>query len=175
MKERGSVGEILPSLFLNSFFVKTIVSSPVCSDDENLERRRPVTNEQQLKIMALRKQGYGHIKIGQIIGISDNTVRSFCRRNERGKSTKTAVLNCKQCGKQIKTLAGRKQRTFCSDACRSFWWNHHLESVNRKAFYDFECAHCGRSFSAYGNKSRRYCSHACYIAHRFEKGSTQDG
>ena len=133
-----------------------------------------MTNEQHLKIMALRQQGYGYIRISQQLNISDNTVRSFCRRSEREKSVK-AASNCKQCGKQIKALTGRKPRTFCSDACRSFWWNHHLESVNRKAFYDFNCVCCGRPFSAYGNKNRRYCSHACYIAHRFNKGDTRDG
>ena len=125
-----------------------------------------MTNEQQLKIMALRQQGYGYIKIGQIIGISDNTVRSFCRRNERGENTKAAVFTCKQCGKQIKAISGRKPKKFCSDACRTTWWNHHLECVNRKAIYQFTCLHCGMSFSAYGNRSRKYCSHSCYIAER---------
>lgn len=133
-----------------------------------------MTNEQQLKIMTLRQQGYGYIKIGQMLGISDNTVRSFCRRNDHDRSTKTASVTCKQCGKQIKSISGRKPKKFCSDACRSFWWNHHLEGVNRKAFYDFNCVCCGRPFSAYGNKNRRYCSHACYIAHRFDKGNTRD-
>ena len=125
-----------------------------------------MTNEQQLKIMALRQQGYGYIKIGQIIGISDNTVRSFCRRNEHGENTKAAVFTCKQCGKQIKAMPGRKPRKFCSDSCRVSWWNSHMECVNRKAIYSFNCQHCGKSFSAYGNRSRKYCSHVCYIADR---------
>ena len=125
-----------------------------------------MSNEQQLKIMALRQQGYGYIRISQQLGISDNTVRSFCRRNERGENTKAALVTCKQCGKQIKELAGRKPRTFCSDACRVSWWNSHLECVNRKAIYQFTCQHCGTSFSAYGNSSRKYCSHVCYIAER---------
>ena len=129
-------------------------------------RRTTMTNEQQLKILALRQQGYGYIKIGQIIGISDNTVRSFCRRNERGENTKAAVFTCKQCGKQIKAMPGRKPRKFCSDSCRVSWWNSHMECVNRKAIYSFNCQHCGKSFSAYGNRSRKYCSHVCYIADR---------
>ena len=132
-------------------------------------------NEQRERITALHQQGYGYIKISQMLGISDNTIRSFCRRNERGENTKAAASTCKQCGRQINGLAGRKPRTFCSNACRSFWWNHHLECVNRKAFYDFNCARCSKPFSAYGNKSRQYCSHACYIAHRFDKGDTRDG
>jgi hypothetical protein len=125
-----------------------------------------MTNEQQLKIMTLRQQGYGYIKIGQMLGVSDNTVRSFCRRNERGKNTKTAVFFCKQCGKQIKPISGRKPKKFCSDACRVLWWNSHMECVNRKAIYPFNCQHCGKPFSAYGNRSRKYCGHVCYIADR---------
>ena len=132
-------------------------------------------NEQRERITALHQQGYGYIKISQMLGISDNTIRSFCRRNDLDNSPKTAAVACKQCGKQIKATPGRKPRKFCSDACRSFWWNHHLECVNRKAFYDFNCARCSKPFSAYGNKNRRYCSHACYIAHRFDKGETRDG
>ena len=125
-----------------------------------------MTNEQQLKIMALRQHGYGYIKIGQMLGISDNTVRSFCRRNERGENTKAVVFTCKQCGKQIKATTGHKPRKFCSDACRVSWWNSHQECVNRKAIYQFNCQHCSKPFAAYGNRSRKYCSHVCYIAER---------
>ena len=134
-----------------------------------------MTNEQRERITALHQQGYGYIKISQMLGVSDNTVRSFCRRNDVDKSTKAATVICKQCCKQIKPISGRKPKKFCSDACRVSWWNHHLECVNRKAIYQFTCQHCGMSFSAYGNCSRRYCSHACYIAHRFDKGHTNDG
>jgi hypothetical protein len=147
----------------------------MCSDDENLERRLPMTNEQQLKTMALRQQGYGYIRISQQLGISDNTVRSFCRRNELVKSTKAAGFTCKQCEKQIKPISGRKPKKFCSDSCRVSWWNSHLECVNRKAIYPFNCQHCGKSFSAYGNRNRKYCSHFCYVADRFDKGNTLDG
>jgi hypothetical protein len=125
-----------------------------------------MTNEQQEYISALRQQGYGYIRIGRLLGISDNTVRSFCRRNERGENTKAAVFTCKQCGKQIKAITRRKPKKFCSDSCRVSWWNSHLECVNRKAIYHFNCQHCSNPFSAYGNRSRKYCSHACYIAER---------
>ncbi|RXM53885.1 RNA polymerase subunit sigma-70, partial [Clostridium tetani] len=27
--------------------------------------------------------------------------------------------------------------------------------------------YCGKEFSAYGNKNRKYCSHNCYIRDRF--------
>ncbi len=128
-----------------------------------------MTNVQKQQIITLRKQGYGYIKIGQMLEISNNTVRSFCRRNDLDSDTLTNPNNCKHCGKPIKRASGRKPKKFCSDACRMLWWNNHLDCVSRKAVYEFTCAYCGRAFSAYGNKNRKYCCHACYIADRYQK------
>ncbi len=128
-----------------------------------------MTNAQKQQIITLRKQGYGYIKIGQMLGISNNTVRSFCRRNILDRDTLTNTVMCKQCGKPIKRASGRKPKKFCSDACRVLWWNKHLDCVKRKAIYEFTCANCGHPFSAYGNKGRKYCSQACYIADRYRK------
>lgn len=67
-------------------------------------------------------------------------------------------------------LEGRgKEKIFCSDSCRMKWWNSHQELVDRKAEYDFVRRNCGRLFTAYGNKERKYCSHRCYIEHRYSK------
>ena len=98
-----------------------------------------MTDLQKEQIKALRLQGIGYVKIGEILGISDNTVRSFCRRNGLGDS----------------------------DTCRTAWWNSHPDCVDRKAVYAYTCAHCGKPFTAYGNKERKYCSHGCYISDRF--------
>ncbi|GHU66098.1 hypothetical protein FACS1894184_03260 [Clostridia bacterium] len=38
----------------------------------------------------------------------------------------------------------------------SAWWTAHPECLNRKVLYTFTCPTCGREFTAYGNKSRRY-------------------
>lgn len=123
-----------------------------------------MTDAQKRQIHDLRQRGFGYMKIGQMMGISDNTVRSYCRRSRLPKNTTI----CPQCGKGVKRLSGRKPRKFCSDTCRTAWWNSHLDQVERKAIYQFICANCGKEFSAYGNDHRKYCSRACYIAHRFE-------
>lgn len=128
-----------------------------------------MTNSQKEKIREMRSQGISYVKIGEALGISDNTVRSFCRRNGLGDSSKNVAF-CKQCGKRIRIIPKQKPRKFCSDACRNTWWNSHLDLVNRKAIYTYTCVHCGKPFTAYGNKKRKYCSHGCYIAHRFGKG-----
>lgn len=121
----------------------------------------------------MRLQGVGYIKIGKALGISDNTVRSFCHRNGLGDKSKNAVA-CKQCGKLIKIIPKQKPKNFCSDSCRNTWWNEHRDCVNRKANYEYTCACCGRNFTAYGNNHRKYCSHACYITDRFRKGHISD-
>lgn len=131
-----------------------------------------MTNLQKEQIKAMRLQGIGYIKIGEALGISDNTVRSFCRRNGLGETSKNTVA-CKQCGRPVKVTPKQKPKKFCSDACRTAWWNSHLDCVARKAVYEYTCAHCGNSFTAYGNKNRKYCCHACYIADRFGEAHSQ--
>ena len=80
-----------------------------------------MTDLQKEKIRRLRMQGMSYVKIGEILGVPDNTVRSFCRR----------------CG-----LGEEAKNTCC-------------------------CKQCGKPFTAYGNKGRKYCCHQCYIVDRF--------
>ena len=128
-----------------------------------------MTDIQKQQITAMRLQGAGYVTIGKMLGLSNNTVRSFCRRNGLdGDAGKNAVM-CKQCSKPIKITPKRKPKIFCSDACRTAWWNSHPEEVNRKAIYRFICVCCGEPFTAYGNRNRKYCSRDCYFTDRFRK------
>lgn len=128
-----------------------------------------MTSEQREQITALRCQGQSYALISKMLGIPKDTVYSFCRRSGiSGKTDKNTVL-CKQCGRPIKLTPKRKPKKFCSDNCRLMWWNSHLDQVNRKAYYLFSCAFCGKTFTAYGNAGRKYCSHVCYISDRFGK------
>lgn len=130
-----------------------------------------MTEEQKAKIIDFRMKGVGYKKIAQEIGLSENTVKSFCRRAAIAKQEMTAPIKpdsvCGCCGKKVEQIPGRKKRRFCSDACRQKWWNSHLHLVQRKAVYQLKCRHCGRDFEVYGNSHRKYCSHACYIDERF--------
>lgn len=133
-----------------------------------------MTSGQKTKIAELRSAGFGYANIANALGLTKNQVVSYCHRNglegEKGtvaQADKPEVGCCKNCGKPIVQVPGRKQVKFCSDECCQSWWNSHPEAVNRKAVYTFTCACCGKSFTAYGNKSRKYCSHSCYIAGRF--------
>ncbi|MBQ8233144.1 MAG: helix-turn-helix domain-containing protein [Lachnospiraceae bacterium] len=129
-----------------------------------------MTNKDKEKIRYWRKEGLGYGKIAARLGISENTVKSFCRRNDlAGVASKVHVPVCRQCGKRLVILAKHKEKKFCNDACRRAWWKAHPELVYRQAYYPMVCVHCGVEFKSYGNKKRKYCSHACYIAARFGK------
>lgn len=136
-----------------------------------------MTNEEKKLIDGLRAEGLGYRKIAVRIGISENTVKSYLRKVEATETKDTAPAPtagdaaeshiCLYCGKPVAQNPGRKQKKFCSDACRNQWWNNHQDLVRRNAVYHFICPACGKDFSAYGNAHRKYCSHACYIDHRF--------
>ena len=117
-----------------------------------------MTDEQRVQIINLREAGNGYKKIGQLLDLSENTVKSFCqRRNLGGVVVQTAagVSVCKCCGKAVPQTAGRKEKKFCSDRCRMKWWNSHLDQVQRKANYDFVCPVCKKPFTVYGNANRK--------------------
>ncbi len=138
-----------------------------------------MTNEQKNQIATLRQKGCGYATIAQALGLSKSTVTSHCQRNNLGgmkSSTTTPVAPdkkyCKECGKVLMQLSGRKESKFCSKDCRVKWWNSNQEKVNKKAVYTFTCTFCVKTFTAYGNSNRKYCSHDCYIRDRFEGGET---
>lgn len=132
-----------------------------------------MNDRQKRKITELREEGKSYAKIASLLEISENTVKSFCKRNNLGgdRTVMSPLVDekhtCLCCGTPIRQVAGRKEKRFCSSFCRNKWWNSHLDEVNRKANYKFECPTCHKTFTAYGNKNRKYCCHACYILDRF--------
>jgi ribosomal protein L37E len=126
-----------------------------------------MTYQQKEKIKQMRGEGISYSKIAVTLGISENTVKSYCRRNNLG-GVGMGIANqvddafCRQCGALLTHTPSAKKKRFCSDQCRMAWWNAHPEAVNRKAIYSFTCDHCGTAFESYGNKNRKYCSRACY-------------
>ena len=74
---------------------------------------------------------------------------------------------CPYCSQTIRQPATGRKRKFCSDTCRRAWWAVHPMDAQKSAFYDRTCVYCGQTFTTYGNKTRRYCSHNCYVHDRF--------
>lgn len=122
---------------------------------------------QKERVIELRRRGHSFGEIAEQVGISRNTIKSLCRRlkieptqpeNERQDGI------CIHCQTSFAPVAGKK---FCRTNCRLSWWHANPQRLNRKAIYSFTCPHCQQPFSAYGNSNRKYCSHTCYIRHRF--------
>ena len=125
-----------------------------------------MTNGEKLCIRKLRMQGLGYTEIARKLGMSVNTVKSYCQRNGLkpvGKITVPEKDTCRQCGNTLEHTPGRKKKQFCSDDCRLLWWHEHRHmSRNAKGA---KCAACGKEFMT--DRAQKYCSHDCYISARF--------
>lgn len=129
-----------------------------------------MTEKQKSEITRMRENGTAYNNISNLLGISINTVKSYCRRNNIKPLDKTIATEdiCLNCGKAITQHKKVKKRKFCCLECKTEWWNSHPEAVRRKANYKLRCNSCGKDFISYGNKNRKYCSHECYINARFK-------
>lgn len=128
-----------------------------------------MTNDQINRIYEMRELGVGYGKISQILNVSENTVKSFCKRKGLGGvrvSTDKDLHLCKHCGKEVQQNPGRKEKKFCSDKCRMAYWAKNPDGLNHKAVYEYVCPECGKPFTAYGNSHRKYCCRRCYMIAR---------
>jgi endogenous inhibitor of DNA gyrase (YacG/DUF329 family) len=121
---------------------------------------------QKGQIETMRTGGESYTAIASALGISVNTVKSFCRRNGLGAAAHADNGRCPQCGAMLTHTEGAKKRRFCSDRCRMAWWNTHPEAMRHGDARMAVCAHCGREFTAHGSRKRKYCSQECYRAAR---------
>ena len=55
------------------------------------------------EIQRLRQEGYGYVRIAQMLGLSENSVKSFCRRHPlpTDDSHKQTESTCPQCGTKV--------------------------------------------------------------------------
>jgi ribosomal protein S27E len=140
-----------------------------------------LTAHQAQQIQTLRAQGQGYRAIATAVGLTRDDVRNHCRGH--GLETPTAPATaappivaphsptcCPACGQHLTQPRTGRKRKYCSDACRRAWWAQHPEALHRgeAALYPVTCAHCGQTFTAYGNRSRRFCGLPCYFASRFQ-------
>ena len=114
----------------------------------------------------MRENGGSYGQIAATLGLSENTVKSCCRR----MSIRNLAVNtlCPACGKPSGQGGHGQRRRFCSDACRYAWSYAHQVLGPHNAVYR-KCACCGKGFFSYPSGHRKYCSHACYIADRYGK------
>ena len=129
-----------------------------------------MTDGQKIHIDNLRLEGCGYSKIAKEIGLSENTVKSYCRRSKTSSESKENIAVCAQCGKPI-DKSKRSAKRFCSDACRNKWWSEHPKT---EMPYTATCACCGKKIHMRRRNEKKYCSHACYIKARYKGGGGND-
>ena len=137
-----------------------------------------MTDVQREEIRRFRLAGKSYTQISDILGLSRNTVKSVCQRNDlhpsEGVGATADSEHCKNCDISIPQIVGRKRRRFCCDACRRTWWSAHRSAAKKKSTVTILCAFCGNSFEDYWKNNRRYCCHTCYIRDRFKKERSHD-
>lgn len=97
-------------------------------------------NAQHNVILKLRLSGCTYNEIAEILSISKNTVQSICQRagikctdiTNRKDYKKGDFQACKWCGKLFENPWNRKGKAFCSDQCRTEWWNEKRRLNPRK-------------------------------------------
>ena len=131
-----------------------------------LEDKMNITQKE--KVRQMRGHGTSYSKIARALGLSENTVKSFCKRNGlTGSSEKIVDSNgkgapfCLSCGIPITQIPGYRGRMYCTDRCRISWWNKHPAAPSRKNTRLFTCLACGSQFDGYGKRERKYCSRSC--------------
>lgn len=117
--------------------------------------------EEKIKVQELRREGKGYRTIAAETGIPVSTIAAFCRTHEND-----CFDVCPQCGAKLVHTPKHKKKKFCSDKCRTLWWNSHLDQVNRQAYYKSVCKFCGKEFMSYGNDHRIFCSRKCVDEYR---------
>ena len=85
-----SDGHYFFALFLYDglLFFQWVVRTRLLGLEDNL-----MTNEQRERITTMRQDGIGYIKIAQALGLSENTVKSYCRR-QKSVITKEETARC---------------------------------------------------------------------------------
>ena len=138
-----------------------------------------MTPAQKETVYKLRLQGLGYKAIARELLLSVDAVKSYCKRHHLTGPPEAVQKNvqvieeqhglCPHCKQPIRQKKRGRSKRFCCDDCRYAWWKAHPEQSNQKeaATYPYTCGHCGKRCISYGNKTRKYCSHDCYIKARF--------
>ncbi len=122
-----------------------------------------MTNEQKIQIKLMREKLCGYAEISKALGLSLNSVKSYCLRNHLNTEALTKnAKRCKNCGKPIVAVSKTKPRIFCCDKCKLTWWKEHKNQNHSRFITEHICQTCGNVFNDYASANRKYCSEKCY-------------
>ena len=138
-----------------------------------------MTQAEKAAVLSLRQQQYSFSAIAETTGLPMGTIKSFLSRASRKKEDPVVApritmdqTHCRQCGAPLDQTQHSKIKTFCSDRCRTAYWNEHRDLSRRASAHQQTCEECGRTFYTYQG---RYCSRACYGQARSRKAGVVRG
>ena len=122
-----------------------------------------MTHDERVLILQLRVNGLGYKRIATELGLSLNTVQSYCRRHptEMKAPERLPENGCLCCGARLHHTPDAKKRKFCSDRCRITLWNAHPEAGGKRKVREIACGYCGATYFVIGEQTRMYCSRIC--------------
>lgn len=118
-----------------------------------------MTELEEKRIWDLRSKGKGYKAISIELNLPIGTIKSYCTRNNVGSS------KCRCCGESIIQAPGRKQKKFCSERCKTKWWNRNRKIIKHRFIKPKICEHCGSSFLPIKRPTQRFCCRECYLIH----------
>ena len=138
-----------------------------------------MTDQEKVNVRRRRERGESYGAIAKIMGLNVNSVKSFCRREKIQVGVITVTDSddspelideqaiplttkqkrlCELCGEPVLVLS-RQANCFCSDSRIKYW---------RGSRKSYATEHTCQTWSYLRKKDRNYCSHNCYINHRFK-------
>jgi len=119
---------------------------------------------QKEMILEMRQSFCPYSQIADATGLTPSAVKSYCYRHGlNNEAIKSSNGYCQSCGKPITHPSRTRPRRFCSDTCKTAWWNkHRYEHKHSSAMKKYACVICGKEFFDYGSAERKYCSKNCY-------------
>ena len=151
------------------YFVQTACSSPLDGEVKHAQTGgSAVTELQKTIILKLRGAGKSYSEISRTTNLPVGTLKAFCSRSATAVNLDTDT-HCEFCRAEITRVLRHKR--FCSDQCRYRWWSKNRDKVTT-TYASRACVQCKEKYTSYNNESR-FCSHPCYIAHRFRIGDKQ--
>lgn len=131
-----------------------------------------MTKAKAEKIIELRKSGLGYQAIAKEIGVSRDSVRSFCKNHNIEPETiarddKRYQGCCPNCHKRLQKQKSGRPRKFCSKECQVAYWNTYGKGAERATEFTAKCKYCGREFSTYVNQNKKYCCHEHFVIDRY--------
>ena len=137
-------------------------------------------HEKAIEITLLRVERKSYGDIAERLGLSVNTVKSYCLRHDLGdnrimgpvpsRNTRLKAKRephpligyCVECGTVFKQCKNGSKK-FCSTLCAQRW-----RRKNGNGKYKQVCPICGKEYPVFDDrKPRKYCSQECYRTARY--------